>query len=408
MRILYFNYLYDTRGASLGSAIKPIELFRALQERGHAVRLCWLKDETSGSTGQGGRQGLPFRQALKRRFARFVHDPKLLAENLVFARREERQVRDFQPDLIVARHDLYVESFLHTARKYALPLVVEADSPPLYEAMAFQKQYWRIAALPRAIERKVLSSADLVIAQSRELQDYFIREHGLEPSRTAMVTNGADPVLFQPQKRSADLMGQFGLHQGPVLGFVGSMNVWHGLDNLVQIMRAILERHANAQFLLVGAGGGAEEHIRRFAAESGFTDRVVFTGYIPYEQIPQIVQLMDIVLAPYPDLPFFYYSPVKLFEYMAAGKPVVTTAIGQIEQVVRNNQTGLLCPAGRFDCIVQALEELLHNSNLRKRLGENARREIETRHTWQHKAAEWESLCRQLLNRPGKQADSVQ
>ena len=395
MRILYFNYLWDIRGASLGSAIKPMELFAAMEKLGHTVKICWMKDQPQANGAFTAKRRV--REVLKKALSRYVHDPKLLFENLRFRRREERLVRDFQPDLIVARLDLYLFSAIKTARKFGLPIIIEADSPPVYEAVHFQKQYWRIDSIPQRIEGWVLRQADFAVMQSRELQRYFIETHELDAERTAVVTNGADVAKFSTHARYELLIRKYGLADRPVLGFVGSMSVWHGMENLRKIIGAIVEKYPRAKFLLVGSGGGLESEIRQFIATKRLQENVILTGYVPYEEIPKYISLMDVVLAPYPNLEFFYYSPVKLFEYMAAAKPVVTTRIGQIAEVVTHNQNGLLCPPDDFDRIISAIELLLETPNERKRIGENARQTIIERHTWMHKAREWERICKRVL-----------
>ncbi len=394
MRIVYFNYLYDIYGASLGSAIKPMELFKAMRAAGHEVKMVWFKDQP-GHLPPGTLKASA-RDFLKRHLAFLVHDLKLFVENWKFRKIEAGHVESFKPDLIIARLDLYLFSAIKTARKYNLPVIIEADSPPLYEALHFQKQYWRIPVIPRWIERWVLHHADFVVMQSRELQRYFTNLHGLDPERTAVISNGADIEKFQPQIRDEFLAARYGLGDGPVLGFVGSMSVWHGIDNLLRIIATVVQKYPNCHFLLVGSGGGQEPHIRHYLEQRGLGDRVVLTGYVPHEKIPAFVQLMDVVLAPYPNLPFFYYSPVKVFEYMAAGKAVVTTRIGQLARIIRDGWDGVLCPAGDFDALISAISGLLEDAEIAATMGENARQTIAQQHTWGHKAQAYEKICLQV------------
>lgn len=394
MRILYFNYLYDIYGASLGSAIKPMELFAALRKIGHEVEMVWFKDQP-GHLPPGTLKASA-RDFLKRHLAFLVHDAKLFLENWKFKKIEAAHVESFKPDLIIARLDLYLFSAIKTARKYHLPVIIEADSPPLYEALHFQRQYWRIPVIPRLIERWVLRQADFVIMQSKELQRYFTDMHGLDAEKTAVVCNGADIEKFQPQIRDEFLAARYGLGDGAVLGFVGSMSVWHGIDNLLRIIATIVRKYPNCRFLLVGSGGGQDGQVDRYLQERGLSDHVILTGYVPHEKIPAFVQLMDVVLAPYPNLPFFYYSPVKVFEYMAAGKAVVTTRIGQLARIIRDGWDGVLCPPGDFDALISAISGLLEDSGIAAAMGENARATIAQKHTWIHKAQAYEKICQQV------------
>ena len=102
-------------------------------------------------------------------------------------------------------------------------------------------------------------------------------------------------------------------------------------------------------------------------------------------------------LAPYPRLDHpFYFSPLKLFEYMACGVPVVAAEVGQIAEVVRDGETGLLYPPGDADALVAACDRLLADSPLRRRVGEAAAKEVHTRYTWDHNAARVVELARSL------------
>jgi glycosyltransferase involved in cell wall biosynthesis len=105
-----------------------------------------------------------------------------------------------------------------------------------------------------------------------------------------------------------------------------------------------------------------------------------------------------VALAPYsrPDHDF-YFSPLKLFEYMACGVPVVAAALGQIEEIVRDGETGLLYPPGEQDALLAACDRLLTDPDLRRRLGWVAAKEIHNHYTWDHNAERVVELARHLI-----------
>src|SRR5204863_4477838 len=112
---------------------------------------------------------------------------------------------------------------------------------------------------------------------------------------------------------------------------------------------------------------------------------------VPHEEIPRYLGVMDVALAPYPALEDFYYSPLKLFEYMAAGKAVVASNTGQVAQIIHHGVTGLLYEPGDRAGLLRCLRELRRNPALRQELGRNARRACEA-FTWERNAArvlEW-------------------
>ena len=134
-----------------------------------------------------------------------------------------------------------------------------------------------------------------------------------------------------------------------------------------------------------------------FRSEKSLADRITLQGFVPNERIPELLAAMDIVLAPYPQMPFFYFSPVKIFEYMAAAKPVVSTRIGQIAELIRSGENGLLCDSGQWPDLAEAVIGLARNPELRRRLGLQARATIAAAHTWEHKARAWHEICTRVL-----------
>src|SRR5262249_55329491 len=115
------------------------------------------------------------------------------------------------------------------------------------------------------------------------------------------------------------------------------------------------------------------------------------TGAVPPSEVPRLLAGMDAAVAPYPKLPRFYFSPLKVYEYMAAGLPVVASRLGQLEELIRHGINGLLCPPGDAAALAAALAGLRADPGLRRRLGETARATVLRQHTWE--AAVGRILC---------------
>lgn len=114
----------------------------------------------------------------------------------------------------------------------------------------------------------------------------------------------------------------------------------------------------------------------------------VFTGSLPHEDVADLIRQFDVALAPYPRREHsFYFSPLKLFEYMACGAPVVAAAAGQITEVVRDGESGLLYPPGDAEALLAACDRLLTDPALRRRLGETAAKDVHAQYTWDGNAA---------------------
>jgi glycosyltransferase involved in cell wall biosynthesis len=117
-------------------------------------------------------------------------------------------------------------------------------------------------------------------------------------------------------------------------------------------------------------------------AERGLRESAVFTGAVAPQMVPGLLASMDVAVAPYPPVANFYFSPLKVYEYMAAGLPIAASRVGQLAELLRHEETGLLCPPGDSPALASALERLRGDDDLRKRLGTAARATAFRKHTW--------------------------
>ncbi|PYT66400.1 MAG: hypothetical protein DMG39_26850 [Acidobacteria bacterium] len=120
-----------------------------------------------------------------------------------------------------------------------------------------------------------------------------------------------------------------------VLGFVGSFKAWHGADFLLSVLEDFHGQEPQSRLLLIG-DGPLKDALQEKAYRAGLAKAVVFTGVVPHEQMRRYLAAVDVALAPYPALETFYFSPLKLFEYMAAGLAVVASSAGQIPQLIHH------------------------------------------------------------------------
>lgn len=137
--------------------------------------------------------------------------------------------------------------------------------------------------------------------------------------------------------------------------------------------------------------------------QRGLKSRVIFTGLVPHERVPDIIRQFDMALAPYPQPEHaFYFSPLKLFEYMACGVPVVAAALGQITELLQDGETGMLYPPGDMETLVERCAELLSNGALQARVGKAAAELVLSQFTWDHNAARVTELASTLTGNPRK------
>ncbi len=396
MRILYLNYLHDINGASFGSVIKPRRIFEEMIKMGHDIHIEWMAEELHGQRIRDYAEGKKSR--MRNTAGYFLREPKSLYYNRGYFKKENALVEAYKPELIIGRLEYAIFSFVNTAQKYDLPLIVEADAPPFYEAVHFHPKCIRNPWLVPAIEKYVIRHARHTIMQSRQLYEYYLNRCHLDPEKVSWVSNGADIDKYTPVNKAPHLLKQYELTGKFIVGFIGSLGSWHGTDHLIQIIEAVVKSHFNVVFMIVGAGGTDAMRFRTLLQEKNLMHAVRLTGRVDHERIPEVLNLMDIVLAPYPKFDFFYFSPIKLFEYMAAGKVLLSTNVGQIGEIIHDGKNGVFCDPENASDVASKIIQLMNDDKLRQSIGKNARITIEKEHTWAHKAKLWESVCQKVLN----------
>ena len=211
---------------------------------------------------------------------------------------------------------------------------------------------------------------------------------GLMLEKIIVNPNGVDTDLFRPGRGGGRVRQSLGVEGKIVVGFIGTFGPWHGAPILAEAATKT-SKAAGCHFLFIGDGN------QRNLAESiieggGAASRTTFTGRIPHAEAPDYLDACDILVSPHVesvDGSEFFGSPTKLFEYMAAARPIVASRLGQIADIIVDGENGLLVEPGDSDALARAIERLARDEALRARLGEAARRTVIERYTWRHNAA---------------------
>jgi glycosyltransferase involved in cell wall biosynthesis len=278
-------------------------------------------------------------------------------------------------DFVYERHALFAHGAMMFAAAHRLPSVLEVNAP-LIEEQARHRNLARRADAERSA-RRAFAAAGLVVAVSDPVADYA-RSLGAADARLAVIPNGVDPARFPARQRPS---GPF------TIGFVGTLKPWHDVATLVEAV-ALLRAGAvpDARLLVVGDGPARAALADRVEA-LGIPDAVNFTSAVPATEVPGWLARMHAAVAPYRADEPFYFSPLKLYEYMAARLPVVASRVGHLTGAVADERTGLLVPGGDAPALAHALARLATDPALCDRLGAAARAEVEANHTWDRIAA---------------------
>jgi glycosyltransferase involved in cell wall biosynthesis len=290
-------------------------------------------------------------------------------------------------DLVYERYSLWSYTAVEAAARRGVPCVLEVNAPLVEEQSRHRALVDREGAL--AVARRVFTGATAVAWVSDEVAAY-VRTAGAAPDRVHTVPNGVTPARFSHNVRPS-LPGPPGSF---TVGFVGTLKPWHGVDVLIDAFAELHARVAAARLIIVG-DGPVRDALTAAVAARGLAGAVHWTGAVEPAAVPGFVRSMDVAVAPYPAMSEFYFSPLKLYEYMAAGLAIVASEIGQIRNVLRDDETALLVPPGDARALAGALRRLWRDPNLRRQLGAAARAAVI------EKGHSWDAVARRILDVAG-------
>lgn len=272
---------------------------------------------------------------------------KLAFVNLVMEQAAAR-LEAFRPDAIYERLALFGIAGRTLADALGVPHVVEANALVAREEAAWRGL--RLRSLAQTREQRVLERADLCIAVSDELRTQIVAS--TPRARVVVVPNGVDTTRFDRLPDRDRARRTLGLPRtSRVVAFVGSLRPWHGLEIGIRALTQLPE-----DVLLVVAGDGPERaRLTRVADDAGVGGRVRWLGQRPHDKIPTVLAAADAAIAPYPASAGFAFSPLKIFEYLAAGVPIVATDIGQVRTALANGRYGTLVPAGDVAALARGI-----------------------------------------------------
>jgi len=386
MRILYHHRTLaeDAQGVHIE------EMIRALRARGHTVREASLvRRGVEADAKRPGRQASPWRAV-----ARLARGPTYelleLAYNGPAFVRLSRDLRDFAPHLVYERYALATFAGEAAARAHGVPLFLEVNAPLVDEKRNWSKLWF--PGLARRVEGRIFRSAARVIAVSDVLARRIAKE-GVPSERIRVLRNGVDPARFHARISGARVRERYGLAGGAVLGFVGWFREWHGLERVVEIVASEAMRGAGVRLLLVG-DGPARSRIEEIARRHGVADRVLVTGPVVREELPEHIAAFDIALQP---AATEYACPMKIPEYLALGKPIIAPDQENIRELLTCGEEALLVPPGDDGSLAEAIRRLVGDEGLRARLGQGGVRRVEREGLfWSRNAERVEAMVREI------------
>jgi glycosyltransferase involved in cell wall biosynthesis len=376
--------LYHHRIASKDGQYVHIEgIVGALRRLGHEVIL--TGPELAQNQNFGGETG--WVRWLKHWIPGALYEVAEFGYSFLDYFRLSSAIRRCRPDFVYERYNLFFVSGLWARRRYRIPWLVEVNAPLLDERCAYGGI--RLKKLARWSERSVWRGADHVFTVTHVLAQRVERE-GVARARLTVTPNGIDAAVFEGLLARTEAKQCLGLEDKVVLGFTGFVRQWHGLERVLDVMRRL---RVPSHFVLVG-DGPARAALEQHAYTLGLAANITFTGVVERSQVIGFINAFDIALQP--DV-VAYASPLKLFEYLAAGCEIVAPDRPNIREILAHDVNAWLFNPDDPDSFVDGVVRLANDVALRQRLGNAAKATIQQKHlTWMGNAERILSCARAL------------
>ncbi|MFP3461370.1 glycosyltransferase family 4 protein [Arthrobacter globiformis] len=279
-------------------------------------------------------------------------------------------------DVVYERYSLFSPALAMVTFAGALriPAVLEVNAPLIEE----QRQYRELhdAGLAERMLRTNAAAATVVACVSEPAVRWV--EGRVPGARTVLAPNGVNTERITPRRPVR-------LHADALtVAFVGTLKPWHGVGHLLQGVAQANIRSAGPTWRAKIIGDGPCRQELEWTAEQLGVD-AEFTGAVVPDSVPGLLHECDAAAAPYPapepgrdD----YFSPLKVYEYLAAGLPVIASSVGQIPSILQHERTGLLVKPADPGAIAAALGRLGADAALRDRLGTRARAAAVGLYSW--------------------------
>jgi len=328
-----------------------------------------------------------FLSHLRKKFPHFLYEIVELLYNIPAALRLIGAARDFKPDFVYERYNLFFFGGLILKWIYGVPFHLEVNSPLAEERASHGQLVFK--RLGQRLEQYYWRKADHTYPVTGVIADQIARL-GVARATITINQNGVDLAHYYP-RASAD--------QRPgseiVLGFIGFMRQWHGIDTVISFLAEKIEAPP-LKLVLVG-DGPARAELEEQADTLGIRERVAFLGVVQRDDVPEVVGSFDIALQP---RSVAHASPLKIFEYMALGRAIVAPDQPNIREVLCHERDALLFAPNNPKAMTAAILRLASEPELRVRLGNAAREKIISRdYTWAGNAARVLAVANTLPSR---------
>lgn len=363
-----------------GGAIHTLELARNIVLKGHEVHIVAKYDNGVDEEKVQGVHIHRVRSSQKK----LIGYPSALTNSV---RKTSDIIKKYDIDILHERMTLPGGVGAISSKLYNVPCLLEINGPVLEEHIALgniPNHYHRF--LLKRWRDRVLPVYGAYYVQTQSLKN-IVSDWGLNNIEIHVIPNGVDITRFHPEINGNEILEKYQLAEKNVITFIGSLREWHGITLLLSSIPKVLSAYPDAKFMIIGSGPQQPE-IEKKIIELNLQDNVLLIGAVPYRDIPKYIASSTICIAPFQPSMLgtmkkygLYFSPIKLFEYMACGKPIITTSVGEVNNLFEDKKDAYLIRPDEKE-LVDAVIDLLQNKSLREQLGQKAREKVKN-YTWE-------------------------
>lgn len=231
-----------------------------------------------------------------------------------------------------------------------------------------------------------VKAADAILVISSTVKNQLVEMYNIKEEKIFVSPSGVDVQKFHPDISDTEIKEKLNLHNNYVIGYSGLFNLYHGIDTLIESIPLITEKIKNVKILLIG-DGQLRNFVDDYVNQKKLQDKVIITGLLPFNEVPKYLAACDVLVSPFKsiDKSTFFNSPIKTFEYMAMGKPIVTTNIGQLADICLDENNSLVMEENNPNSLAEKVFKILGDPQLANQLGKNAREFVVKNYSWSKK-----------------------
>lgn len=380
MKIVY-HHRTQGRGAE-GVHIR--EVVKAWRKMGHEVFVVSppgidvFKDESKENIGLKSGFLARFWAIFSRYVPQIVFEIMEIFYNFSARRKISKIVDAEKIDFIYERYAFFCWAGVKCAKRNGIPIILEVN-----EISGIKRVRGQILKnIAKKIEVNNFKQASVIVVVSEFLKQK-IAEEGVSSEKIQVVPNGVNPEVFSPDVDASGIIAKYNLVGKVVIGFVGGFVEWHNFELLFESFKEASAHSSKNLCLLLLGDGHLRKELESNVLSLNIANKVIFAGKVSHEEVPAYIKAMDVCVIPQSNE---FRSPIKLFEYMIMGKPVVAPKLPPIQMVVKENIEAVLFNSKGRNELAEKISLLSDDEELRSKIGLKAREKVMRYYLWENNA----------------------